>query len=359
MTIGWLQRRLLGVVGALVLAACTTPGIDYRAEIAPGNPAAAAYQNVAVGGFYGPLADWYAGEFEAMLNSAQFNDRPWFQVGLFPDQSNVSGVYDGTVDVGYPYISERYYTESQCMRREEVDGKKKCVKKIDIEYICVRYSVDVAVEARLTDKASGEPVHQASYAGSDSEEECFETGHVQYRVRRQPGEPGRGKYRVAYADYTRPGFRLGSDRIVDRVTASALRQTIWQARRDIAPYNQNVRATILTEAQSAEVQADPRFAQAVSAVRNDQPSVACSLFADLGETYAIAPAVLHNLGACAEALGDQEQAQSFYGAAADGARALGISPTDRMLTALQRISVQRADSTVLNRLVAPPEVPES
>jgi len=346
-------------VSTLALSACVTPGIDYTAEVAPGNPAAATYRSVAVDGFRGPLGDWYSGEFEAMLQSAAFNGAPWFQVGLFASQSNVTGVYGGALDVGYPYVSERYYTDSQCVKREEVDGKKKCVKKVDVEFVCLNYSVDVSVRPRLIDKANGTIIHQAEYLGSDSEEECFETGYVQYRIRRGPDDPGRGKYRFAYEDYGRPGYSLGGDYIIDRITASALRQTLWQARRDIAPYNQDVRATIVTEAQNFEVRADPRFEAAVTAIRNSDPGTACGLFTDLAAQYTGAPAVLHNLGACAEALGDKDRAQTLYAEAAAGSRALGVEPTDRMLRALQRISSIQNDAVILDELVPTVGQPES
>ncbi|MEM7005517.1 MAG: hypothetical protein AAF498_06520 [Pseudomonadota bacterium] len=354
-----LKITFMSAAGALCLAACVTPGIDYTAEVAPGNPDAATYRSVAVDKFQGPLGDWYTGEFQAMLQSAAFNGSPWFQVGIFAGQSNVTGVYDGTLDVGYPYVSERYYTDSQCVKREEVDGEKKCVKRVDIEYVCLRYSVDVSVRPRLIDKADSTIIHQADYYGSDSEEECFETGYVQYRIRRGPDDPGRGKYRFAYEDYGVPGYSLGSDYIIDRITASALRQTLWQARQDLAPYNQNVRATILTEAQNFEVRADPRFEAAVTAIRNDDPQTACSLFTDLAAQYPAAPAVLHNLGACAEALGDKDRAQNLYAEAAEGSRALGIEPTGRMLTALQRISNLKSDELILDELVPIEGPPES
>ncbi|MEO1406377.1 MAG: hypothetical protein AAFV54_07780 [Pseudomonadota bacterium] len=346
-------------VSSVILAACVTPGIDYTAEVAPGNPDAATYRTVAVDRFRGPLGDWYADEFQAMLQSAAFNGAPWFQVGIFSGQSNVEGVYDGALDVGYPYVSERYYTDSQCVKREEVDGEKKCVKKVDIEYVCLRYSVDVSVRPRLIDKTDGTIIHQSEYLGSDSEEECFETGYVQYRIRRGSDDPGRGKFRYAYEDYGNPGYRLGGDYIIDRITASALRQTLWQARRDIAPYNQDVRATILTEAQDFEVRADPRFESAVAAVRNSDPGTACGLFTELAARYPSAPAVLHNLGACAEALGDKDRAQTLYAEAAAGFRTLGIEPTDRVLSALQRISSLKSDEVILDELVPAVGDPES
>lgn len=357
-------RTIQGAAALSALGACATPGIDYTARVAPGNPAAATYRTVAVGTFDGPLAGWYADQFEAMLHNALFDGLPWFEVGLFAGQSNVSGVYEGSVDIGYPDIFERYYSETRCVEfveEEDEDGdtKKKCVKQVEIEHVCVRYTVGASASPRLYDKQTGELIHAATYYGEDSEEECFETGNVVYRIRRQEGERGRGRYRYAYEDYGRPGYRLGGDRMIDRLTASALLQTVRQARLDIAPYNRDVRATILTEAQDFEVKADPRFATAVQAIRDKQPFAGCAIFAELILAYPSSPSVLHNSGACAEARGDQQAAQGLYAQANEAARLLGIEPTGRMVNALARISGQRADTAVLDRLVPESGVPES
>ncbi len=343
-----LLRKILGVLAVMALAGCVTPGFDYTASVAPGNPEAATYRTVAVEGFRGPLGDWYAEEFEEMLQTASFEGAPWFEVGLFSRQSNVTGNYYGTVRIDGPRVDEHYSTYTVCVEKDEDD---KCITKKDIEKVCLTYSIGVRTRPVLVDVATNDIVHQAEYAASDSEQECFDTGHVEYRIRRGPNEPGRGKYRFAYEDYNRPGHRLGSDYIIDRITASALRDTIWQARRDIAPYNRAARARILTKPERAEVGADPRFAQAVSAVRSGQYGQACSLFSALDGAYPEAPTVLHNLGACAEADGNSTGAQEFYAQAVDSAKLLGSEPARRMLQALDRISDMRTDEVLINSIL--------
>jgi len=307
-------KQVFSMIGFAVLCACATPGFDYTARIAPGNPDAAAYRTVAVDRFLGPVGDWYADQFEEMLQAATFEGEPWFQVGLFSGQSNVNGSYYGTVEIS---------------------------------------RIAVRATPVLVDTQTEAIVHQATYTASDSEQECFETGHVEYRVRRGPNDPGRGRYRFAYENYSRPGYRLGSDHIIDRITASALRDTIWQARRDIAPYNREARARILTKSERPEVGSDPRFAEAVASVRAGDYILACDLFSALDADYPSAPTVLHNLGACAEASGGAEEAQGFYADAVSSARLLGTEPERRMLQALDRISETRSDEVLLNALVPP------
>jgi len=347
------MTRLLKYAASLIMlaimGACATPGIDYTAAIAPGNPQAAQLRTVAVERFRGPLAGWYAEEFENMLKEARFDNQNWFQVGLFSRQSNVQGVYAGEVEIGRPYSDERYSSYSKCVKRDK--ETKKCVKKKKIEKVCIDYSIDVRVTPQLLNVATGDIVHATTYTASDSEQECFETGHVEYRIRRGPNDRGRGKYKFAYEEYGRPGYRLGSDYIIDRITASALRSTIWQARRDIAPYNREVRATILTKAENQAVEADPRFKQAVDGIKGNNFAFACQTFSDLAEDYADAPAVLHNLGACAEANGESAAAQAYYGEAARSAQAMGAAPAKRVVNALERISGTRSNEIILDTLV--------
>ncbi len=344
-----LLKSGLYMAGLIGLGACVTPGIDYTAEIAPGNPQAAQLRSVAVERFRGPLAGWYADQFEDMLGQADFNGQPWFQVGLFSRQSNVAGVYAGEVEINRPSVDERYHTYSTCVETDK--ETKKCIKKKEVEKVCLDYSIDVAVTPQLLDVRTNKIVHSKTYYASDSEQECFETGHVEYRVRREPGDKGKGTYRFAYDDYSRPGYRLGGDRIIDRITANALNSTIWQARQDIAPYNQQVRAKILAKAESPAVAADPRFKLAVDGIRNRQLGYACQTFTELADDYPDAPAVLHNLGACAEASGESGSAQGYYAEAAAAAHAMGDAPAERIKNALERISGTRTNEVILDSLV--------
>ena len=344
-------KQVFSMIGVMVLCACATPGLDYTARIAPGNPDAATYRTVAVDRFRGPVGDWYAEQFEEMLQAATFEGEPWFQVGLFSRQSNVNGAYYGTVEISRPDVNEHYSSYTECVEKDKETNK--CLKKAEIERVCVRYSIAVRVTPVLVDTNTEEIVHETTYSASDSEQECFETGHVEYRVRRGPNDPGRGKYRFAYENYSRPGYRLGSDHIIDRITASALRDTIWQTRRDIAPYNREARARILTKSERPEVGGDPRFSEAVASVRAGDYGYACDLFSALDADYPSAPTVLHNLGACAEASGGAADAQAFYAEAVSSAQGLGAEPARRMLQALDRISETRSDEVLLNALVPP------
>lgn len=344
--------HILSISAIALLGACATPGIDYTASVAPGNPDAAALRTVAVERFRGPLSGWYADAFENMLTQANFNGQQWFQVGLFSRQTNVQGVYGGQIEISDVYVDETYHTTSTCVEKDK--ETKKCIKKKDIENVCIDYSIDVAVTPKLLDARRNNIVHQKTYTAGDSERECFQTGKVQYRVRNISQSGKGGKYKVAYRDFNRPGYRPGGDHIVDRITAAALDNTIWQIRHDIAPYNQRVRATILTDAENPSVRADPRFKQAVQGIRNENLNFACQTFDALAVDYPGAPAVLHNQGACAEASGESAQAQVLYAEAASAAFALGDAPAKRIKNALDRISSTRNNELVLDSLAPAP-----
>ena len=64
------MRRFLPACLLLALplmAACTTPGYDYRARMVPTFPEAAAYRDVQVGQFRGPAGNVAEEEFARML----------------------------------------------------------------------------------------------------------------------------------------------------------------------------------------------------------------------------------------------------------------------------------------------------
>ena len=69
---------------------------------------------------------------------------------------------------------------------------------------------------------------------------------------------------------------------------------------------------------------DRAIALAVEATKGGNFMGACAQWDELGRAYPRAPAVLHNLGACAEARGDMETAQLRYARAAELASGLPL-----------------------------------
>ncbi len=353
-------------------AACATPGIDYVADMAPGNPSAGSYRVVAVENFDGPYSAWYEERFEDMLAAALFQDAPWFRVALFPAQSNVDGVYGGAIEV-YPvetYTS--FYTTSHCVKEDE--ETEDCLTRKEVEHFCTDFHVEVAVNPQLFDPKARALVHDAVYTARESDKVCAETGFVEFfskvektgdtagDQKRRAGGKGRrarhsvehragAKYPFRYAGFEHPGYIPDPDYVVDGLFRDALFDTIWQARRDIAPYNQILRAEFVTEPRDAVLMADARFPQAIDAAKSGDIHTSCALWAELEAENPTAGEAKHNLAACAEAIGDYARAQTLYAEAAQMLAPYGADAGKRTRRALARISERRQDRDVLDRLL--------
>ena len=167
-------------------------------------------------------------------------------------------------------------------------------------------------------------------------------------------EPVLGKVNIdGSIGYHSIGF-AGLDAPADLVR-DALFETRSPIRRDIAPRNATVRATFITEPLDPVVRADPRFQQALDLSSKD-PFASCAMWTGMAEEYSDAPAVIHYLGACAEATSDFQAAQGHYAKAAELSVAFsadGVTAGGDFLKSLRDLSNQRADLEILEELTAP------
>ncbi|MEO1661316.1 MAG: hypothetical protein AAFR51_10030 [Pseudomonadota bacterium] len=337
----------LALTGA---AACTTPGISYEARLMPESLAAAETRTVQVDRFRGPGGRWYARQFETMIANTVFDGAAWFTLADFEygvPGDTPAGTYTGHVDVDSYDWSEYHRTTSKCI---EWDGLFDCETRVDVEELCVEERVSVSAHPRLVDADTGETVFSGAYGGTASHENCFETGVYD-------GEFNKGlkkkRRHHGLSGYHSLGF-VGADAPADLVR-DALFQTLSPIRRDIAPRNATVKATFITEALDPVARADPRFEQALD-MSSRRPFESCALWTGLAEEYPEAPAVIHNLGACAEATSDFQAAQGHYAKAAELSvrfSADGVTAGGAFLKALRKLSNQRSDLEVLNELTAP------
>ena len=332
------MQKICALIAFASLAACATPGIDYAARVVPPNTAAVETRTVDVGRFSGPGGRWYEDQFEAMLAGATLDGRPWFRMARFSDgqvpPGERAGVYEGLIEV-IGYEAEEYTDiDKECV---EWDGVFDCEHREEVEKICLRENVEVAVTPRLVEYGSGEMLFSQTYIGNASAESCDEV----YRRGR------RGGYRGSGARYgLTAGVQPPHDMVLD-----ALSETIHEIRTDIAPRNTTVKATFIDEATDPAVAADPRFEQAVKAGR-DAPNASCDVWRSLRARYPQAPAVAHNLGACYESAGDFLGAHTLYAEAAEqsAARGLGGEASRMIRQSLARMSSQRSGLELLNRL---------
>ena len=329
----------IAMLSGLLAAACATPGIDYTARVAAGSPEAAQFRNVAVDDFYGPEGSWYAGNFEQMVAAATFDGAQWFAVSAAP-YGRPDAVYGGTTDVDW---IDEYHERRVSQKCVEWDGLFDCERRADVVEHCVTYAVTVTARPQLVDLAAGRIVWSASYSGDAEATRCEDIGEVG-----SDAEQRGGGYGYNHGDRRRHGRndRLYGDYVIDGLVRDALAETLPAIRSDIAPYNTRAKARLITEAIDPEVRADPRFGFAVDAARNDNPVSACEIFADLARDYPQAPAIVFNMGACAEAAGDFETAQLLYAQVSQ----MPIELPDTVRDALRTISQRRTEENIIRQL---------
>ena len=323
------------------VTACATPGIDYEARLMPANVDAAATRTVQVDRFRGPAGGWYSARFEAMLANTTFDGQPWFQLADFSyaDTGDIrAGTYTGHIDIDDYSVNEYYQTVSKCV---EWDGLFDCERREDVEEICINESVEVSVTPRLMDAATGQTLFSATYRGSAGRESCDEAYH----------HGGHGR---------RGGLFFGGGAVPPSdLVRSALSDTLRPIRVDIAPRNATVRATFVTEAYDPVAAADPRFQLAVKGASKD-PFGSCNTWTELAAQYPEAPAVIHNMGACAEASSDFTAAQGLYAKSAELSAKYsedGITAGGPFLKALRKLSDQRYGLELIDE-ISRPDSPE-
>ncbi len=324
-----MKRSMFASVAALTgVAACATPGIDYEARLMASSPDAAATRTVQVDRFRGPAGGWYADRFEAMLANTVFDGQAWFQLAdvRYGDINGArAGSYSGDIDIeSYTYDSYTR-TVSKCV---EWDGLFDCERREDVEEECIVERVEVSVTPRLIDAASGHTIFSGTYGGDAERKDCHEIdGHYGGYVGGRSGGL----------------FGFGASNAPAGLVRSALSKTLYPIRVDIAPRNATVRATFVTDALDPVVAADPRFEQALK-ISSKDPFAACNTWTEMAADYPQAPAIVHNMGACAEASSDFTAAQGLYAKSAELSVKFsddGITAPKPFLQALRKLSEQR------------------
>ncbi|MAB10291.1 hypothetical protein [Hyphomonas sp.] len=325
-----------------LMAACTTPGYDYRARMVPTFPEAAAYRDVQVGQFRGPAGNVAEEEFARMLDDVVLDGAYWFGVGG-PGQPQ--GLYEGYVEIENWEGETRFERDRKCV---EYDAPFDCEHRAIVETECTEETVEVIVTARLVDRDTGRVIFSHNQGGGANQESCVDIREYEDDGRELGvwRDPIRSSYDPRDAPYG--------------MIADATVEAVRRFRTDIAPYDATVRAEIMTEGLIPEEQNDPRFAAAVKATKRGEMLGACAQWDELGRQWPDAPAVLHNLGACAEARGDMETAQLRYARAADIASHIPLLKDKKarpIFDALERVSGRRMDDTFLDNVTHEPDWP--
>ncbi|WP_146739722.1 hypothetical protein [Hyphomonas pacifica] len=333
------MRRLLFLTIPAMVTACATPGYDYQARMAPNIPEAASYRDVEVGRFRGPAGDVAEAEFSNMLDQVVLDGTYWFtQTSAVPQ-----GVYEGRVDIDSWEEELRFEREKRCV---EYDGLFDCEHRAIVETECREETVEVVVTANLVDYDTGRAVFTQKQIGGANRETCRDI--AEYEDYGQELGTWRDPVHSSYNPYNAP---IG---MIEDATVEAVRRF----RNDVAPYYKIMRAEILTEGLTPEAQNDPRFAAAVEATKRGEILGACAQWDALGREWPRAPAVIHNIGACAEARGDMATAQLRYARAAEIAQTIPLLKDKKaqpIFSALERVSGRRMDDALINSILHPEE----
>lgn len=327
------MKRLLAFVTVAMATACQTPGYDYSSRAAPNYPEALSYTDVAVGRFTGPAGDIAEGAFQALIDRAELQGERWFHS---PDPRNPQGIYDGEVTLSGFRREVSFVRERRCAR----GNLSSCERHIVMEIHCPKEIVDVNVRIRLTDYSSGRLVFTADRGGATEREECYDV--AEYADTGQ----STGQYGEVIRE-TLPAWDAPVGMVAEAVNAA-----IPGFRTDIAPYMANTRAEIVSKPLTDAERADPRFEAAVKATRRGEPIGACAQWEELYRAYPRGPAILHNMGACAEARGEMERAHLLYAEAATVARSIPLlrdKDAQPIFDALKRISRGRHENALIEQ----------
>lgn len=320
-----IHRRILAVLHicaiAVVLCACGTT-VQVQARFPANNAAAAQLRHVAVADFAGPEGDYFAGAFESMLASAEFDGQRYFTLvdggsrghgsearyaAEYGRHVGADGVYFGTLATAdfdnYPYQEE----ESRCVEKDN-DGK--CIRKEKHHIPCMRRTFNMVVLPSLVKVRSGEVVYSSRKSAGSETSWCR-------------GDP-------------QP---ISDNDMAD----GAMNRILADIRPDIAPYNTVLNATVIEKTDGLSETDAKAFTAAVKAAGKGDLTSACNGWRDLERTNPAHPWTVYNLGVCSEANGDFPGALSRYERArtlspkADSDVTESIGRVNRLIAAQQEL----------------------
>lgn len=310
------MKRLFALCGALMAAACQTPGYDYTARAAPAYAEALAYTDVAVGRFRGPAGDVAEAAFQALIDGAELQGARWFAA---LDPARPQGIYEGDVAI------TGFRRETSLKRERRCDKHKglfNCERHVVIEMHCPKEIVEVSVAATLTDFATGRRIFTSQHSGVTEREDCFDVAEY----------PDTDQSTGSFGEIVHEGLSPWDAPV--GMVADAVAAAIPAFRYDIAPYMTTLRAEIVHKPLVLEERADLRLVAAVKATRR-------------GEI----------IGACTEARGDLEGAHLLYAEAAEIARTIPLlrdRDAQAIFASLSRISRGRHENTLIDQATGAP-----
>ncbi len=269
----------------MVLSACATT-VDISARFPARYAETANIRNIAVADFDGYGGREFQSALQAELFAATFDGRPYFNVVATGGPSNpgaaagygrsvgAQGVILGTV--GTDFNTSSYQgSESRCVRW---DGDK-CKEYKSFPIPCWRRNVDLIVTPSLVSVASGRVVYSAQKRASRNTSWC-------------------GNESPSTGDLA--------------MVTDAQRDILGDIRRDIAPYNTTLSATLKTKGVGLSDVLKAQFTAAAKAASSGDMGAACQAWTSINGAQPGNLDTVYDLGVCAESAGDYGKALSLY-----------------------------------------------
>lgn len=295
----------LAVCAGLVLSACATT-VDISARFPPRYAETANIRNIAVADFDGYGGREFQSALQAELFSATFDGRPYFNVVATGGPSNPSAAagYGRSVGaqgvilstVGTDFNTSSYQgSESRCVRWEG----DKCKEYKSFPIPCWRRNVDLIVTPSLVSVASGRVVYSAQKRASRNTSWC-------------------GNESPSTGDLA--------------MVTDAQRDILGDIRRDIAPYNTTLSATLKTKSVGLSDALKPQFTAAAKAASSGDMGSACQAWTSINAAQPGNLDTVYDLGVCAESAGDYGKALTLY----RQAQRLALAPDNAVNESLAR-----------------------
>jgi len=314
------SKRLFGGIKGLFLAAvvlaaaCTPTQVAINARFPANYPAAAELRRIAVAEFEGRGGRSFSGAMRAELAGTTFDGQRHFTLidGLESPTAqaarrlNVQGVLSGTSSIDSHQQGFREGRRECAARNRD----NECVNWREYEVSCTSLTLSVAVNPSLLAASNSSIVYSTQKSASRTSRWCSD----------------------------RPRNTTDDAMIAEMFNAIAA-----DIRRDIAPYNSVLNATIKESNDGLSRELAAQFDQAVEAATASNVSGACDLWRAVDAAQPDHVWTVYNLGICAEATGDYPGALARYqrarelGGATDRAVSASVARVNRLMGAEQQL----------------------
>ncbi len=301
------QKRIAfasGVVLVLIAAACAPTQVAINARLPANFPEAAELRRISVAPFEGNGGADFTGAMRAEIVAATFDGQRHFTLVESPSspsaaaarQANAQGILTGSVFIDR---SRNNYREGrrECAAR---NADNQCVRWREYEVNCTAETVSALVSPNLLRASDGASVYASQKRGERTSRWCTD------RQRNTTDEA---------------------------MIAAILANIATEVRRDIAPYNSVLNATVSETSDGLPRALATQFDLAVDAAKASNVATACETWRSVDAAQPNHTWTVYNLGICAEAQGDYINAQALYQRASQ----LGGASNRQVVASIQRV----------------------